>query len=244
MDGRKGKDKNQQTRKAGNADLQTAFCKAFRKTTWGLALAEWDTQTKHLNNPQLNQKGYRDVQTLHMKVFRIQLLVVGNPVLPVPCAALESFSRKGTCRNKNLDCQGWKTELPGDHPPTLLFLCRFTARLMRNAQGGNTAPLHCVSESLGAFGLTPKEPPDLRIKIQNQKGQIKPFTSWVCIKREKQSLLQPCEAFRCLERSLRPSLAEETAEFNNHLVSITVGWRGQTYALVYSLLYYQLHVGS
>lgn len=40
MDGRKGKDKNQQTRKAGNADLQTVFCEAFRKTTWGLALAE------------------------------------------------------------------------------------------------------------------------------------------------------------------------------------------------------------
>lgn len=174
MDGRKGKDKNQQTRKAGNADLQTAFCEAFRKTTWGLALAEWDTQTKHLNNPQLNQKGYRDVQTLHMKVFRIQVLVVGNPVLPVPCAALESFSRKGTCRNKNLDCQGWKTELPGDHPPTLLFLCRFTARLMRNAQWGNTAPLHCVSESLGPLASLLRSHPTSGLKFKIRKDRSSP----------------------------------------------------------------------
>lgn len=55
-----------------------------------------------------------------------------------------------------------------------------------------SAPLHRVSESLGsAFALTTDQPPKFENKIWSVKGQIKPFTSWVCIKWGKQSVLQP-----------------------------------------------------
>lgn len=82
------------------------------------------------------------------------------------------------------------------------------------------------------FGLISDQPPQFKNKNQSEKGQIKTFTSCVCIKQGKQSLLQPCEAFLYLEWSLRLSLAEETAEFSYHLVSITGGRRGQRYTLV------------
>lgn len=43
----------------------------------------------------------RDVQTLYLQVLSIQVLVVGNFVLPVPFAALESFSRRGTAGTRS-----------------------------------------------------------------------------------------------------------------------------------------------
>lgn len=81
-------------------------------------------------------------------------------------------------------------ELTGNQPPTLLSLCRSAARLVRNTKWGYA--LHRVSESLGsAFALTTDQPPKFENKIWSMKGQIKPFTSWVCIKWGKQSVLQP-----------------------------------------------------
>lgn len=123
-------------------------------------------------------------------------------------------------------------ELTGKHSSTLQSLQICSQANDKCIARIHSAPLHHVSESLGsAFSLTTHQSPAFRNKIWSEKGQIKPFTSWVCIKRGKQSLLQPCEALLYLERCLKLALAKENAEFNYHLVSIAGSWRGQTYAI-------------
>lgn len=103
MDGRRGRDKNQQTRKAGNADC---ILQSFQENSMGIGFSRivWDTQTEHLNNPQLNQKGCRDVQTLHRKVFRIQVLVVGSSVLAGTQAWIARAERLSSQRTTLLPC--------------------------------------------------------------------------------------------------------------------------------------------
>lgn len=81
-------------------------------------------------------------------------------------------------------------------PATLLSLCRFAARLITNAWHRYILLIRTKSGSPGVLVLVHCwSAIKFKNKNQSEEGQIKPFTSWVCIKQGKWFLLQPCEAF-------------------------------------------------
>ena len=84
----------------------------------------------------------------------------------------------------------WAYREPPSHIAVSLQICsQANAKCIASI---HSAPLPHVSEPLGsAFGLTTDQPPKFGNKIRSEKGQIKPFTSWVCIKWGKQSRPQP-----------------------------------------------------
>lgn len=118
------------------------------------------------------------MQTLHLQVS-IQVPVVSNLLLPLPYDALESL-QEGRLHEQDPGLPRLKVrEFTGNHPPALLSIWRFAARLTRDAQRGY-ALLLCTMSLGSACDLTTDQPPEFRNK--SEKGQIKPFISWVCIK--------------------------------------------------------------
>lgn len=135
------------------------------------------------------------------KVFRIQVLVVGSSVLAGTRAWIARAERLSSQRTTLLPCcssadlQGGSWEMPSEDS---VLLCT-------------------VTESRGALASLLMSHPTSGLKSKIRNDRFRPSLLEVH-KRGKQSLLQLCEAFLCLERSMTLPSAEETAEFNNYFV--------------------------